>query len=99
DWSSDVCSSDLQEQPGVAKLVFIRRVIQELHALLTRRSLFLRRTGKPKVTKRLLIVHQQIVEESIGRIHAMAKDYVSQFMSQNRCQAGFIGKHIDQASA
>src|SRR5437773_8997306 len=29
--------------------VFIRRVIQELHALLTRRSLFLRRTGKPKV--------------------------------------------------
>src|SRR5437773_11605893 len=79
--------------------VFIRRVIQELHALLTRRSLFLRRTGKPKVTKRLLIVHQQIVEESIGRIHAMAKDYVSQFMSQNRCQAGFIGKHIDQASA
>ena len=89
----------LQEQSGIAQLILVRRIGQNLHGFVVRRNLFIRGAGESEVPESIFVLNQQLVEERELRVQAVAKHHVAEFVRQNRCQARFIGQHVNQPAA
>ncbi len=88
-----------KEELGVRQLVLVRRIVQQFQRLRTGCLLFFWSPRKTKMSERVLIVDQQLVEERVGRIHAVTQHDVPQLMRDHGGQARFIRQHVDQSAA
>src|SRR5579883_11538 len=89
----------LQEESGVSELIFVRRIIEDLNGLGIRLGFFFGSPGKTEVTEGVLVVDQQLVEEGVLGIEAVAENDVGEFVGEDGRQAGFIGQNVNQAAA
>src|SRR5579859_4658472 len=49
--------------------------------------------------ERVFVFHQQMVEEGVPGVHAMAENDMAQLVGDHRSQAGFVGQNVDQSPA
>src|SRR6266404_5754412 len=88
-----------QEKTGVPKLVFIRRIVQDLDRFGVGGFLFVNRSRKSEMAEGFLVLNEQLIEEGKAGIEAMAENGVAKLVRYDGGQARFIRKHVDQAAA
>ena len=89
----------LQEQAHVVQLLRVRRVLQEFDGLLIGGLFFFRNVLESKVLISGAIVEQHAVVEGKLAAQVVAQHDVRELMSENRGEAGLVGKHVHQPAA
>src|SRR5713226_14782 len=93
------CGQRVKEQRRVPELVLIRRIAQDLDRFRIGGLLLVGSPRESEVAECFLVINQQLIEESVTGIKAMAENRVAKLVRYDSCQAGFVGKHVDQAAA
>src|SRR4051812_1790961 len=88
-----------KKKRGVGQLIFIGRFVQHLESFCTGSLFFFWGARETEMPEGVLVIDQQLIEESVGRIHAMAEDDVAKLVSDYGGEAGLVRQHVNQAAA
>ena len=85
-----------QKQSGLAQIVFIGRVLQELQAFGVGRNFVLVIAREIQHEEQNLVGNLQAVIEGVLNIELVAQVDVGEFMREDHGQAGFVGQNVNQ---
>ena len=71
-------------------MIAVRRFLQQFSAFFVGGFFFLGIARKTKVVESFFLVKTHVAEKGELRVHAVAEQHVAEFVSKNRCQAGFV---------
>jgi hypothetical protein len=78
----------------------IRRLAEQLDDLLVGCGVLLGRAAEPQRLHQLAVGHHQTIgEPELGVDQLTAERHVAQLVRKHRRQAGFVGQHVDEATA
>src|SRR5260370_26807202 len=85
-----------EEKRGIGQLVLVRGIVQQVHRFGAGGQLLRLRARKTEVPEGVFVVDEQLVEERISRVHAMAENRVAELVRDYRGQAGLIWQNVDK---